>query len=113
MHSDQVAFNIGRLCEIADGKSVVDIYIYCPLDDSFHLMVPYTRHLDTALWQSSRIAQLVLFAFGPNSDHLGPERIAPAKLESDAFTMKSISMAARLYNFHCEIQYQVHHHCKD
>jgi hypothetical protein len=77
VHSDQVAFNTGGLREIADGKSVVDIYFFCPLDDSFHLMLPYTRDLDTALWQSSRIAQLMLFAFGPNSDHFGQNKSHP------------------------------------
>ena len=33
----------------------------------------------------------MLFAFGPNSHHSGPEQIAPARLESVASAMRSIN----------------------
>jgi len=54
----------------------------------------------------------MLFAFGPNSDHFGPEQIAPARLESVASVMRSIndSIGSKQREQHytistCEIQY--------
>jgi hypothetical protein len=60
--------------EIADAQLIETPDVYWA---GILSMSPHTRDMNTAHRKSSRIAQLMLFAFGPKSDRFGQSKSHP------------------------------------
>jgi len=74
------------ICELWIGAQFIETSdVYCA---GILSMSPHTRDMNTTRMESSRIAQLMLFAFGPNSDRFGQSESHPPDWKHRVFDEK-------------------------